>query len=188
MDVELEDAERPLSDNELKSVTALARQQYDLEKKIKELETELEEKRKELKGLKEAELPNMMNELGLQGFTLSNGWAIRIDPQIYASISKENQDEAYTWLESNGHGDLIKREFNIKFNKEQEKDVKKFQRDLSKRKKPLNVSIKKSVHHQTLNSWVRESIAGGIVIPEKTFGVYRQKVAVLVPPKKELGV
>lgn len=182
-DVELEEAHTP-SDNEIKSIQALARTQYALQQEIADLEAKLKVAKERLRTCSEADLPTLMVELGVTGLSLDNGWKLDLDTKVYASITKEKNDEANTWLEKNKHGDIIKRVFEIKFGKDDEAWAKKFERDLKARKKPLQYAVKRAVHPQTLQAWVREALVSGLTLPEDLFGVFRKRVAILTPPKK----
>lgn len=184
-DIPLEDQHQP-SDNELKAVVTLARQQWQLERKVADLERQLKEAVQQLRDLAERELPNLMVEVGMKQLTLQNGVALKLDTEVYASISKAAAEQAHSWLEEHGHADLITREFKIRFNREDEKWADKFQRDLNRRKRPLNAQLRRAVHPQTLNAWVRETLLAGAVIPEELFGVFRKRVAKLTMPKTEV--
>lgn len=181
--IPLEDA-KPLSDNEIKSVVELARQQWQLEKDIERLQAELEEKKRELDAISLKELPQLMTELGIRGQTMSDGTELELKEEVYGTITGEKAPLAFKWLEDHEHGDLIKRQFTILFGRDDEAWAKKFTRDLAQRKRPLNSSVKRAVHPQTLNKWLREMIKEGKSFPEELFGVHRRKVAVLKPPKK----
>ncbi|HBT08099.1 MAG TPA: hypothetical protein DEB18_00240, partial [Leeuwenhoekiella sp.] len=47
-------------------------------------------------------LPDLMAEFNLTGFTLSDGSSISVVPTVGAHISKDNQEEAFSWLRENG--------------------------------------------------------------------------------------
>lgn len=174
-----------LSDNAIKSVVGLAREQWQLEAKVASLERQLKETREALANVAERELPNLMVELGIEGLPLAGGVQLKLATEVYASINKDSQSAAHDWLEANGHEDLIKREFTIRFDRQDETWAKKFQRDLDKRKRPLAVKVKRAVHPQTLNAWVRESLLAGVTLPEDVFGVFRKRIAKLLRPKGE---
>lgn len=180
------DDDRPApSDNELKSVVGLAREQWKWEREIGRLKDELKKAEEALKNVAERELPNLLVEIGMTQFKLSNGALLELKTETYASISAEHRAAAHKWLEDHEHGNIIKREFNIRFNRGDEAWAKKFQRDLAQRKKPLAVVVKRAVHPQTLQAWVREALAAGITVPEDIFGIFKKRVTKLTPPKQE---
>lgn len=181
-DIPLEEDREP-SDNELKSVVGLAREQYQLERDIEKLEEQLKEKREQLKNVAERELPQLMTEIGLSGYTLKDGTQLALQETVYASPTKDNLPAVHQWLEEHGSGDIIKRKFVIQFNKEDERWAKKFQRDLDQRKRPLDTTVDRAVHPQTLQKFVRESLVAGVNLPEDIFGIYKKKTTKLIPPK-----
>ncbi len=143
-------------DTDLAKVALLANQQIVIEAQIIELEAQLKAKQAELKAVREGALPMAMTELGLLEFKLVGGGKIIVRDMIAASIKEENRDAAYAWLESHGHGDLIKRTITISFDRKDEAWAKKFVRDLEQRKRPLAYQLKRAVNHNTLGAFVRE--------------------------------
>lgn len=183
-DIPLEEVTGP-SDNEVKAVVALAREQWRLEDKVADLRRQLAEAEEQLKNVAERELPNLLVELGIEGLPLKGGVKLELDTEVYASITQANREAAFEWLEAHEHGDIIKRQFTVSFGKEEEQFAAKFKRDLARRKRPLDTTIKRSIHPGTLNKWTREVLAAGEVIPEDLFGVFRKRVTKLIRPKKE---
>ncbi len=167
-------------DNMLAAIVGLARDQKAAELEVARLETDLKKAKERLVDISEHQLPDLMDKAELGDFTTKEGITIEIDERIRASIAKQDlkrQAAAFNWLESNGHEGLIKRQFVIEFNRDDERWANKFERDLRQRKKPLNVKRKKEVHSSTLVSFVKEQLGQGVQIPLKTFGVMRQRFA-----------
>jgi hypothetical protein len=40
---------------------------------------------------------------------------------------------------------------------------------------PLVMKENYSVHHATLNAWVKEQLGDGVELPKETFGIFRQR-------------
>lgn len=166
-----------LGDNGVARLSGLAKDQVRAEALVEKLEEELKAAKKELKHIQEFQLPELMSELGVDQFATKDGIKISVKEAVRGSISHGNAPEAFKWLEEHGQANLIKRNFIIDFGKDEEKWANKFERDLAKRKKALNVQRKKNVAPMTLQAFVREELAKGTDLPLETFGVYVQRLA-----------
>jgi hypothetical protein len=138
---------------------------------VEDLTTKLEAAKEELKRLSEKEIPDLLAEMR-GSFTLPDGRKISVDEKIHAGLSKEREFAGHLWLEKNGYGNLMKREFIIVFDKEDEEWAKEFEQELKNRSKSLNSKTKRSIHAQTLQAWVREKMREGVDIPKDIFGVH----------------
>lgn len=58
--------------------------------------------------LRKIVIPAKMEEVGFDTVNISGVGRISLRAEIYASIIKDQKDEAYAWLAANGHGALIK--------------------------------------------------------------------------------
>lgn len=162
-------------DNILAQIASKAKEQVAAEAKVARLEEQLKEAQAELRMIAEQELPALMDAAEQVKLTTKDGIEIQVAEAIRANIPEANKDKAFSWLEDNNHGRLIKREFKIEFGKDEEAWANKFERDLAKRKKPLRVSRKKAVNPQTLSAFVREQLAEGVSLPMDLLGVFRQR-------------
>lgn len=164
-------------DNLLAQIAETAREVQQKERFVEELEERLDEEKAALRRLTESALPKLMEAAETDKITTKDGIEIKIDENLRGSIPKANEEDAFEWLEGHGQGKIIKRQFTIEFGKGDEAWANKFEKDLGRRKKPLNVKRKKTVHPQTLLAMLREALANGEDIPLDTFGVFRQRVA-----------
>lgn len=164
-----------IGDNLMAQLTSTASDQAHAEARVARLEEELAEAKEHLRQLSENIMPELMEQAGMEEFSTKDGLSIKISEKIRGSIPKGNEAPAFRWLDENGHGNLIKRQFMIDFGKDQEKLVRKFEADLKRRKTPLNVSTKMSVHPSTLQSFIKDQLEAGVQIPLDTFGAYRQR-------------
>lgn len=159
----------------MQKIQELAFEQKNLEKLVEEKEEEWKEAKRNLARVSEKELPALMDEIGSEDFTTSDGIRITVKEDIRASITPERAPEALGWLEENEHGDLIKREFKVIFGRNEEDWAKEFQETLAKSDRPLNYEVKRGVHASTLSAFVREQLKEGADIPLETFSVLRQR-------------
>ena len=171
-----------IGDNLMATLEALADKQEGLESEIEELEELIAKKKKQLSGIATKEIPDL-----LQGITgslkLEDGRTLEISEKWRASIAGDRAAPATEWMDDHGHGNLVKREFIISFNKEDEAWAKKFRADLERRKKKLNYKVKRNVHPQTLVAWVNERMSEGDDLPKDLFGMFHQKTAKVKRPE-----
>ena len=171
-----------IGDNLMAQLGALADKQEDLESTIEDLQEKLEDAQDQLKDLATKEIPTL-----LQGITgslrLPDGRTIEINEKWRASIAGSKADPACEWLDEHGHGELVKREFIINFNRDDEAWARKFESDLKRRKKPLAYKVKRTVHPQTLVAWVNERMSAGDNLPKEIFGMFHQKTTKIKRPE-----
>ncbi len=159
----------------LSQLSNLALEQKGLELELARKEAEVKETKVQLRRMSEDTIPDIMEEAGVEEFTTTAGIKITIKDKWRAKIPKASEEKAFAWLEENGFERLIKREFHILFNKEEDKWADKFERDCAQRKKPLRLDRKKNVHHSTLAAFVKEQVDEGEAIPLDLFGAFRQR-------------
>jgi len=167
-------SEMPVGDNLMARLSGLAADQLQAEARVAKLEEELKQAKEHHRHISENQMPELMEQTGMETFTTKEGIEISIKSVIRGSIPKDTQEQAFKWLEENNQGKLIKRNFIIDFGKGDEAWAAKFERDLGLRKKPLNVKRKTAVAPQTLQAFVRTALEEGVPIPMNVFGVYRQ--------------
>ena len=158
------------SDGELSTVSLIANKQLKLASELEELETALKAKKEELRLTTEQELPDAMQQAGLNEIVLSTGEKISISEFYSAHISKANQEQAYEWLVNNGHEGLIKNEVSLKFGRGESDVVDQTVSTLKAR--GLSPQVRQSVHPSTLKAFVKEQVSSGNDIPTETFGIY----------------
>jgi len=164
-------------DNLLAVISEMARDYKAKEQLVADLEEKLKKAQEDFKDIAERKLPALMDEARQLEVTTDDGLKIAIKEKLRGSIPKAQQDEAFKWLDDHDHGDLIKREVTISFNRDEEAWAKKFMADLQKRKKPVRFKLERSVHPSTLASFATEQLEEGVDIPLQTFGLYRQRSA-----------
>ena len=123
-------------------------------------------------------LPDLMAEFNLTAFTLSDGSSISVVPTVGAHISKDHQEEAFSWLRENGFQDLIRSDVSMSFRKGEDGRRADFI-ELAE-SQGLAVSTKESVHTNTLKAFVKEEVViNGRNVPGDLFGVYTGQKAVI---------
>lgn len=164
------------------AVGALIKAQGD----VARLEAQLKAAQARERNLSEHELPEILGRMRQTEARLTDGTKVTMTRRVHASMPTDPDKLAAALKELEEkwqHGSIIKRAFNIKFGRDDEKWAKRFERDLAKRKNPLDVSVKRWVEPSTLTKFLRDRLEedpGKIDI--KVFGGYiRQVVEVDIP-------
>ena len=159
-----------VKDEDLGSVAALAKRAKVLEREIDDLEKSLNERKEQQRKLLEESIPNMLGELGMKDFTMSDGSKITVKPFYSASIKEENRAQAYEWLRDNGHDDIIKNTVSVRFGRGEDELCDTLLNLLREQNYPVEQAQK--IEPQTLKAWVREQVERGNAIPTELFGLY----------------
>ena len=141
-----------------------------------EKEQELAEAKLAVTDISEKRIPEVAD--GLEGkFELSDGRSMTVKEEIRSSIAGEKRVPAIQWLDEHKFGHIVKRELVFQFAKGDTKRFEEFQKHIKKLKLPLVMKEQFSVHHATLNAWVKERLKEGVDLPKDVFGIFRQRIA-----------
>lgn len=141
------------------------------------LEVRLKEETAALKAITEREIPDIMEEIGLTDFRLTDGTRIQIKEDIRCSVSADRRIAVKEYFDEHGLSGMVKRAISIEFNAGEEKWANKFEADLRKRKHEVRTKIDYIVHPSTLKAWVTRALEESKEIPLDLFGVFRQRRA-----------
>jgi hypothetical protein len=149
--------------------------QVAIEKCIADLEKKLKYNNEQLRVLSTETLPNMMAEVGMSSFTLSDGQQIGIAEKYYAKLPEDTY-QAFTWLRAKGMDGVIKTQVVIDFGKGDDDEMQAILDILAENK--VNPVVKSTIHHMTLKALVKEQVEKGNDIPLDAFGAgsFRQSV------------
>ena len=100
--------EKEIKSDDLKSISALAKDLNDLEAQIEEQQDVLNDLKNKYRQISEEDLPSKLEEVGMSEFKLSDGTSISVSRFYSGRITEENRDQCFHWLEENGLGDIIK--------------------------------------------------------------------------------
>ena len=114
MDLEKESALIKVDTGKSQELSELCTRLLELQKQITRCEENIKNLRSEERLLSENEIPNLMQQAGISSLKLIDGSSVSFKPEYYAKIPISKIDEAFNWLSSNGHGDLIKNEVSLK--------------------------------------------------------------------------
>jgi hypothetical protein len=156
------DAE-PVGDNLLRQISLTALDQVAAQNAVIAAEAEVERLELALKVIKEQTLPSLMEAARQTELTTFDDLVVKVEHIIRAAIKEEMPEDqkaaAFKWLEDNGHGSVIKNLVVVEFGKEQNAEAAKLVEALSKMGLKAPVMRKKTVHHSTLTSLVRELLS-----------------------------
>lgn len=167
-----------MSENELAKVVMLGSELHLKEADLALLEIQVENCKKRINAIQLQELPDAMNDVGLNSFTLSNGTRIDVKPFYQCSVSDTEPSlkaQALAWLEAEGVGSLIKHEFKCNLSKEASALAKELEAFLES--KEIDYKDGQSINAATLKSFMKERIENGKSFPLEIFRGYYGKKA-----------
>lgn len=147
----------------------------DLSPSVPELEEALKRKKEELSKIKELHLPEALANFGLSEIKLLDGSKVTVKDDVYAGITEENREAAFSWLSGTGNEGIIKNEVKLPFGKGQDAEAKQLIDILNDR--GYSFTNSRGVHPQTLRAFVRKQLEEGKPIPMDVFSVHIKKVA-----------
>lgn len=162
-----EDEELKISNQELTEVSKLVSDILDIEGEVESIENLLKERKEKLAQLKERELPDLMNQIGMSSFKTADGKKVSVKKDYKNTIV--NEEEAFKWLEETGNGSLIKTELKLNFGKGEREACQEAKRLLSDNN--LSFNEKEGVNTMTLNAFTREQLEHGVQFPD-CFSIY----------------
>jgi soluble cytochrome b562 len=177
---------------QLKALRDAVAEVRELEKVKADLEERLKATNIELQDFYFKKLVTLLDEAGVTEIILTaegNMPEVKATakPFYRANISSDWPDDkrraAFDWLDQNGHGDLIKTEVNVVFNREQRSDALKFAEE--QRQTGKTVIPKENIPWATLTAWLKEMVEKkGIMPPLETIGGTVGRVVALKPKDK----
>jgi CRISPR/Cas system-associated protein Csm6 len=157
-------------EDQLDSLSAMARRAKLLEKEIEEIESVVTERKKQLEALLTEAIPAALTELGMRSFHMTDGSSIEVKPFYGASIPAEKRAVAFEWLRRNGYDDIIKNTVSVRFGRNEDTLCEDLLSLLRERGYPVEQTEK--IEPQTLKAFVREMIEKGSELPTELFGVF----------------
>jgi len=166
-----------LNDAALDAISKLAQGAANLEREIADTEELLKGRKAALHKITDEQLPEALEEMNLQKFTLKDGSEISVKPIYAASIPKDRRDEAFAWLRDNKFGDLVKNNVSVTFGRGEDEAAKDFVGFCADKGFVPNQLEK--VEPMTLKAWLREQVEAGHPIPLDLFGAFISQRAII---------
>lgn len=159
-------------------ITKLAEAQKVLQSKVATLEDSLKDAKKRLRAISEGELPDAMDEEGINSFVLKSGGKISVEVKMFASLAKKNHPEIVAWLREINAESLIKHEVGVAFSKGQDAIAQDHLKTLLGDWGD-NVYDRVTIHTGSVKSLVKELVADGHDVPVELLGLSTLRTAVL---------
>ena len=163
--------------SDLHRAVQLAELLLKLRENVARLEGELETAKKDMRRVEQEDLPELMQELGLETFKLKSGETIEVKPEIDCGITEERRAKAHDWLTANGFGGLIKTEVVAKFGRDEREAAVACAEQ-------IGGEMVERVHPSTLKSFIKEQMAAGNAVPFELFGVHPYNKVKITAAKK----
>lgn len=173
-----------LSSDALKEVTRLAKELLKADDAVEKAEKEFKAAKETARILREEDIPNYLQELGLTAIKLETGETVSYKDDVRLEWDDEKKGKAFVWLEENNYGGLIKTTVTTSFGKGELEKARALLERLAEEFKDA-VALKRDVNWQTMCAFLREQIEAAAVIPMDEWGaVAIKKATVKFPPKK----
>lgn len=163
--------------SDLQRAVKLAELLLGLRKNVERLEQELEAAKADARRVEQEDLPQLMQELGIETFKLKTGESIEVKPEVECSISEGRRKAAHAWLLAHGFGGLIKTEVVVGFDRGEHETAARFSDD-------FGGELIERVHPSTLKSFVKEQMAAGNAVPFDLFGIHPYSKVKITSPKR----
>jgi len=163
------DKKKEVKITEVKDVSKASNNYLKIESDILALEHQMKSKKAELQQANDS-IVQLMEQRGVKEIKLMNGDAVSFKPFFKGSITKDNEKDAFEWLENNNLGDIIKNIVSIRFGKGDNEVATDLLQDLEKQ--GLSPDQKRKVEPMTLNALIGEQINDGKAFPLELFSVY----------------
>lgn len=161
----------------LQAISEAAQERFKLLSEVESLNAQLEERQNRIKQIEEEIIPGIMDNVGIPEVKLPSGHKVSVSDYIFISIPKASEDEAFSWLEQNNHGDIIKNELSITFGKEENEKAIQLKTELME--EGYDPKIKRGVHPSILRAFAKEQQSKGVTLPATVFSTWVTRKAVI---------
>lgn len=172
-----------MSDSDaMKRLSEMASVLRDTKDKIAKIETILADLKKNESRIETEDMPELMKELDMKSFTLSDGTKIEVVDDLMCGITAENRDAAHAWLRENRFAGIIKTLVTQQYGAGEIEEATK-NAEAIKTLTGRAAMVLESIHAGTLKAFLKEQRAKGTKIPAKLFGLFPFSKAKVIPPK-----
>lgn len=175
-------ASASIGDNSMALLYNYAELQLEREKEVAAALEALKKAQERLAEVQERDLPNEMERVGIQEFTLKNGMKVKLKTQVRTSIAGEKKGPAIQWLRDHGRDAIIQQVVSVAFGKGEDRKARELLKRLARSVRNYSFDAEEKVPSSTLAAFVREALAKGEAIPLETFGVFRQNLSEIEMP------
>lgn len=164
VDIKQEDVKTPVSECSISQLVAV------LLSKLTELRT-----------LGEVTIPQLLFSLGLENYSLTGGFSVKVEEDLVAGFKAEHEQEAVSWLIEHNLGGVVRNEIKLDLGPGDYKQAVPFY-ELAK-KMGLALQGREFVHPATFKALVKEQRAKGVEFPDAYFNVHVFNKTTVKAPK-----
>lgn len=164
------DAQGP-GEHSLNEIARMAEELEHVTAERQKKEQELKEVQERERQIAERDLPEALEEVGMESFTLSDGTRISVREDVKMSIPKnpDKRERVFSFLREQGLGSLIKQEVTTDENTEEAINAL--------RQAGIEPKVEENAHTGAVKSALKELEAEGEDIPWQEIGGYKLKQA-----------
>ena len=160
---------------DLTTVKEKAKELRDSYLQKQDIEAQLQQVDKRITDIERSELPDLFSQVGVSRIDVEPdgnhpGFVAERKTVYTAKIPDEHRQDAFEWLEQQGHGDLVKSVINIIFGMQEHDKRLAVMKLLSDH--GIEFYNNESVHASTLKAFVKREIQAGRIIPQDLLGVF----------------
>lgn len=171
-----------INPDSLAELARLGQALIDAEGAVEAAERALKEAKEKERKLRENEIPDYMQEVGLTKVVLDGGAVISFKDDVRLEWDAAKKEAAFAWLEANDFGGLIKTTVTTEFGKGELEKAKELLTRLAQ-EFGYEAALKRDVHFQTMCAFLREQIEAGTAIPLEEWGAVSIKKAKVTLPR-----
>lgn len=168
---ELEGMEDTKPTATLENIAVWSDRYIELDKELKTLDEYASKLEEEQRLIEEVNLPTVMAELGMEKFSMKDGFKLSIEQKFQGSVvikDEEKSKKQLEWIESVQGSEIIKFDITCSFGKGDEAEAKELMKLLTDL--GFAFKAKRSVHAGTLGTFVKEKIKLGEEVPLDNLG------------------
>jgi hypothetical protein len=162
----------------LGDLTLLLQQRAEYLARKEELEQQLKQVNAALRELESKDIPELLLLAGVKKFTTTDGTEVSYGTAYYG---RADTPEAIEWLNTHGHGGLVKHEFKVPIAASDAAAAKALNKYLAQA--GYSFEEKEYVHSSTMKAWLKEQISAGAPLPTELFSVFTEYVTRVKNPK-----
>lgn len=168
----------------MKRLSEMAGVLGDTKSKIAGLTEQLIKLRKDELRIETEDMPELMRELEMKSFVLTDGTKIEVVDDLMCGITEEHKADAHDWLRSNNFGGIIKTLITQQYGTGETEQATRNAEAISELTGRA-ATVSETIHAGTLKAFLKEQRAKGTKIPQVLFGLFPFSKAKVTPPKRE---
>jgi len=161
-----------LDETNLSKLTDLFQRLLTEQIRLESQEAAVKDTKDAIRKLSERDIPDLMEEIGLESFTLTTGETLKKQKYYSAKIPSALKGKAFAYLEETGNDAIIKEHFALDFGRGEQETERAAAVAWWLEENNIPFNAKTDVHPQTLKAFVKAQIEAGVDFPKDLFGVY----------------